>query len=100
MNTDLTEKLISDYKVVVAEAEALIKATASQSAETIAQARKQMQQALLEMKPRLANIDAVLRDNTRLAVSAADEYVHHNPWMAMGAAASVGIVVGLLIGRR
>ena len=100
MNTDLTQKLVSDYKVMVAEAEALVKATTSQSVDKIAEARKQMQQALLELKPRLANIDAVLRDNARLAVSAADEYVHHNPWMAMGAAASVGIVVGLLIGRR
>jgi ElaB/YqjD/DUF883 family membrane-anchored ribosome-binding protein len=100
MNSDLTRKLVSDYKVMVAEAEGLIKATTSQSAEKIAEARKQMQQALLELKPRLANIDAVLRDNTRLAVSATDEYVRHNPWMAMGAAASVGIAVGLLIGRR
>jgi ElaB/YqjD/DUF883 family membrane-anchored ribosome-binding protein len=100
MNTDLTQKLISDYKIIMAEAEALIKATTSQSAEKIAEARKQVQQALLEVKPRLASIETVLKDNTRLAVSAADEYVHHNPWMAMGAAASVGIVVGLLIGRR
>lgn len=100
MNTDLTHKLISDYKVMVADAEALVKATTSQSAEKIAEARRQMEQALLELKPRLANMETVLKDHTRLAVSAADEYVHHNPWLAMGAAASVGIVVGLLIGRR
>lgn len=100
MNTNLTEKLISDYKVVVADAEALVKAVASQSADKIADARIQMQHALIELKPRLANTEAVLRDKTRVAVSAADEYVHHNPWMAMGAATSLGIVVGLLIGRR
>lgn len=100
MNTDLTQRLIADYKAVVAEAEALVKATASQSAEKVAEARQQMQQALLEVKPRIDNMEAVLRDNARLAVSAADEYVHHNPWMAMGAAASVGVVIGLLIGRR
>lgn len=100
MNADLTQKLISDYKVMLADAEALVKAVASQSADKIADARTQMQQALLELKPRLANTEAVLRDKTRIAVSKADEYVHHNPWMAMGAAASIGVVIGMLISRR
>ncbi len=100
MIADLTQKLISDYKVVLADAEALVKAVGNESADKIAQARAQMQQALLDMKPRLANTEAVLRDKTRVAVSAADEYVHHNPWFAMGAATSFGILVGLLIGRR
>ena len=59
-----------------------------------------MQQALLELKPRLANTEAVLRDKTRLAVSAADEYVHHNPWMAMEAATGLGVLIDLLVGRR
>ena len=100
MNADLTQKLISDYKVLVTDAEELIKATASQSTEKIAEARTRMQQALLELKPRLANTEAVLRDKARVAVSAADEYVHHNPWTAMGVATGIGVVVGLLIGRR
>ena len=30
----------------------------------------------------------------------ADEYVHDNPWRAIGAAAGIGLLVGLLIGRR
>jgi ElaB/YqjD/DUF883 family membrane-anchored ribosome-binding protein len=100
MNTHLTEKLISDYKVLVADAEALVNAVASQSADRIAAARTQVQQALLELKPRLANTEAVLKDKSRIAVSAADEYVHHNPWLAMGAATGFGVVIGLLIGRR
>ena len=100
MNTELTEKLIADYKVIVTDAEALVKAVAGQSADKIAEARIQLQHTLLALTPRLANIEAVLKDHTRVAVSAADEYVHHNPWIAMGAATCVGVVVGLLIGRR
>ncbi len=100
MNTDLTRKLITDYRVVLADAEALVKAVASQSADKIADARAQMQQALVELKPRLTNAEAKLKEKTQLAANAADEYVHHNPWLAMGAVASLGIVVGLLIGRR
>jgi len=100
MDAELTQKLISDCKVLVTDAEELIKATASQSTEKIAEARTRMQQALLDLKPRLANAEAVLKDKARAAASAADDYVHDNPWAAMGAAAGIGIVIGLLIGRR
>ena len=100
MDAELAQKLVSDYKVLVSDAEELIQATASQSTEKIAEARTRMQQALLDLKPRLANAEAVLKDKARAAASAADDYVHDNPWVAMGAAAGIGIVIGLLIGRR
>ena len=100
MHADLTQKLIADYKVLVADAEELIKATASESTEKITEARIRMQHAVLEFKPRLANTEAVMRDKARVTVSAADEYVHHNPWTALGIATGCGVVIGLLIGRR
>jgi ElaB/YqjD/DUF883 family membrane-anchored ribosome-binding protein len=100
MYTDLTQKLIADYKILVVDAEDLIKATTGQSTEKITEARIRLQHALLEFKPRLANTEAVLRDKTRVAVSAADDYVHHNPWTALGVAAGFGVVIGMLAGRR
>jgi len=100
MHTDLTQKLIADYKVLVTDAEELIKATAGQSTEKISEARIRMQHALLELKPRLANTEAVLRDKARVTASAADEYVHRNPWTALGIAAGCGVLIGLLIGRH
>ena len=65
MDAELTQKLVADYKVLVTDAEELIKATASQSTEKIAEARARMQQALLDLKPRLANAEAVLKDARR-----------------------------------
>ena len=100
MDAELTQKLIADYKVLVSDAEELIRATASQSTEKIAEARNRLQQALHDLKPRLANAEAVLKDKAQAAAHAADEYVHDNPWVSMGVAAGVGVVVGLLIGRR
>jgi len=37
---------------------------------------------------------------TKAATKATDVYVHENPWRSVGMAASIGVVVGLLIGRR
>jgi ElaB/YqjD/DUF883 family membrane-anchored ribosome-binding protein len=39
-------------------------------------------------------------DRTKQAARVTDEYVHENPWKAVGIAAGVGLIVGLLIGRR
>ena len=51
-------------------------------------------------KVKLADAEAVMLDKTKQAARATDEYVHENPWKAVGIAAGVGFLVGLLISRR
>ncbi len=41
----------------------------------------------------------LLLAKTREAAKATDEYVHDNPWKAVGIGAAVGVIVGMLIGR-
>lgn len=94
------EQLINDLKVVVADAEALLKATASQSGEKIAELRAKAQESLRVGKIRMAEAQEALLVRTREAADAADVYVHDNPWRAVGIAAGIGLVVGLLVGRR
>jgi len=48
----------------------------------------------------MADAQAALMERTRAAARATDDYVHENPWRAVGVAAGVGLVIGLLIGRR
>ncbi len=40
------------------------------------------------------------RSRGRDAAVAADDYVHDNPWAAIGVAAGVGFVIGALMARR
>jgi ElaB/YqjD/DUF883 family membrane-anchored ribosome-binding protein len=44
--------------------------------------------------------EAALRHHTKKAARATDDYVHESPWTAVGVAACVGLLVGLIIGRR
>ena len=37
---------------------------------------------------------------TKQAATVADDFVHDHPWKSMGIAAGVGLILGLLIGRR
>jgi ElaB/YqjD/DUF883 family membrane-anchored ribosome-binding protein len=101
-NPDLTtrEKLIDDMKTVISDAEELLRATASEAGDKIAVARERIQDSLYRAKVKLAETEGVLLDRTREVARLTDEYVHDNPWQAVGIAAGVGLIVGMLIGRR
>jgi len=100
-NTTVTkEQLISDFKVVIADAEALIKATANQGGEAVVNLRAKAEESLAAAKVKLADAQDALVEKGRVAAKATDDYVHEKPWHAVGIAAGVGLVVGLLIGRR
>ncbi len=94
------EKLVQDFKIIVADAEELLKATASQAGEKAAAAREQIQESLHRAKIKLAEAEDALMNSTKQAARVTDEFVHENPWRAVGIAAGVGLIVGLLIGRR
>jgi ElaB/YqjD/DUF883 family membrane-anchored ribosome-binding protein len=94
------EKLVQDFRIVVADAEELLKATANQAGEKVSAAREKVQDSLHRAKVKLAEAEDVLIDKTKQAARATDEYVHDNPWKAVGTAAGIGFVIGLLIGRR
>lgn len=94
------EQLIADFKVVVEDAEALVKATANQGGEKLAEVRAKAEESLKIVKTRMAEAQAALLVKTKAAAKATDVYAHENPWKAIGVATGLGLVIGLLIGRR
>jgi ElaB/YqjD/DUF883 family membrane-anchored ribosome-binding protein len=94
------EKLAQDLKIVISDAEDLLRATASQAGEKVSAAREKIQDSLHRAKLKLAEVEDVIVDKGKQAARATDEYVHDHPWRAVGIAAGVGFVIGLLIGRR
>jgi len=93
------EKLVQDFRAVVADAEELLRATAGQAGEKVAAARECIQENLVAAKEHLNEAELAMIEKTKYAAKATDEYVHDNPWTAIGVAASVGVIVGMLIGR-
>jgi ElaB/YqjD/DUF883 family membrane-anchored ribosome-binding protein len=99
--TDVSrEKLASDLRVVIADAEELLRATAGQMGEKAVVARERIQESLRVAKDKLARAEEAVIDKTKAAARATDDYVHDHPWGAVGIAAAVGLVVGMLISRR
>lgn len=95
-----TDKIVQDLKVVVADAEELLRATASQAGERAAVARERIERSLERAKVKLAEAESVITEKTREMAHATDQYVHENPWRAVGVAAGIGLIIGLLISRR
>lgn len=94
------DKLVADLKVVVADAEELLRATASQAGEKVSAARERIQASLATAKVKLTEAEQALLEKSKLAAKATDEYVRENPWQAVGVAAAAGLVLGVLISRR
>ena len=61
--------------------------------------RARIQGHLDAAKQRLEDAEAMMIEKTKAAALATDEYVHDNPWRAVGIAAGVGLVIGMLISR-
>jgi len=95
--TSSKERLISDLKSLVEDAEELLKATANQAGEKIGVARQKIEQSLIEGKKALADAEKTLRAKSKECAEIADDYVRENPWTAVGIAAGIGLVLGLLI---
>jgi ElaB/YqjD/DUF883 family membrane-anchored ribosome-binding protein len=94
------EKLISDMKVVMADADELLRVTAGQAGDKMSELRGKLQTNLANARASLAEAQAAAIDKAKLVGRAADDYVHDNPWRSVGVAAGIGFIAGLLIGRR
>ena len=94
------EKLVADFKAVIADAEELLRATAGQAGDKAGEIRGRMQEGLEKAKASLSEAQAAAIDKAKAVGHATDDYVHDHPWRSVGIAAGVGFVIGLLIARR
>lgn len=102
MNTAPSPKdqLVADLKRVMSDAEQLLHATAGQASSEVAGLRARIEDTLASARVNLADAQAAVVDKAKAAGRVADDYVHENPWKAVGVAAGAGLLIGLLIGRR
>ena len=89
MDRIATDKLVQDMQAVVIDAEDLLKATAGQAGERVEKLRARATESL-----------RVAREQLATAGGQVHARVKENPWAAAGIAAGVGLLLGLLIGRR
>jgi ElaB/YqjD/DUF883 family membrane-anchored ribosome-binding protein len=87
------DKLLADVKTLMTDADDIVKAMASTTGEKAAEMADKLRGKLRSAKEKMGDAQAIIADKT-------DDYVHDNPWQAVGVAAGVGFLLGLLISRR
>jgi ElaB/YqjD/DUF883 family membrane-anchored ribosome-binding protein len=87
-------------RVVIADAEELLRTTAGQAGEKVAAARAKIQDSMTTAKAKLEQVSEASAVKAKAAAHATDAYVHDHPWHAIGIAALVGLLLGSLISRR
>ena len=94
------DKLMADLRLVIEDAEELLKLTAGQAGDKVAEMRARIEARLHRAKSELAHLQTLAVEQARHAAKATDEFVHDRPWTSVGIAAGVGVLVGMLIARR
>lgn len=100
MNEVTTDQLVADLKTVMHDAEALLKATSTQTGEKIQEVRARAEQSLQQAKVRLGELEQDARRRAQEMTDATEGYMRDNPWQSVGIAAGVGLLLGLLMSRR
>jgi ElaB/YqjD/DUF883 family membrane-anchored ribosome-binding protein len=93
-------QLIDDLTSVIRDAESLLRATAAQTGDRVEEIRARAEESVRQAKERLANVEEQALERARELAGDADQYIRGNPWQAVGIAAGVGLLLGLLMSRR
>ena len=94
------DALVKDFSDVLAEAETLLKQASKETGERATDLRSQVESKLRSAKTRLSELQDDALDNAKAAARVTDDYVRDNPWQAIGVAAAIGFLVGLVVSRR
>jgi len=100
MSTEGSQKLVSDLKVLAADTQELLRATAEQSGEKVNAARDKARVALARAQARVAAAEAALADRACSATRTTDDYAHGHPWAMAGVVGLFALAIGFIAGRR
>ncbi|SHH26779.1 YqjD family protein [Massilia sp. CF038] len=94
------DQLMSDLKSVIQDAEAWLRNGSHLTGEELQAAKAKFERTLSSAKADLIRLEETVVAKTKEAAKATDEYVHENPWKAVGIGAAAGLVIGMLIARK
>jgi ElaB/YqjD/DUF883 family membrane-anchored ribosome-binding protein len=84
-----------DLNAAITQSQDLLKAEAPRG-----DARTKFEEQPGSVPPSAAETSQPAVVKVRSAAAAADDYVRHSPWSAIGIAAAAGMLIGFLTGRR
>lgn len=99
-NTEARERLMTDLKQAVQEAETWLRNAAAANSDDLGMVKAKFEDTLRTAKRDLLKLEDSMIARGKMAAQATDHYVHDNPWKSVATGAAIGVIVGLLIARR
>ena len=97
---DIKSVASAEIKNLIADVEDLMARIADLKDADVTRLRSKVQRAVDATKQSLAESADTLRQHAQRVAGSADDYVRDSPWQAVGVAALIGAVVGILATRR
>lgn len=85
-----------ELRALLSEAEDVLSGAGSAADKKVRDLRNRMRTVLEQGQTRYKDVEEVARTQLHQY----DDYIHVHPYQALGAAVAVGVVAGLLVGRR
>lgn len=93
-------RMISEFRTMIADSEELLEVASALSGEGFSAARSKFQDRISRAKAALTNVSQPLFERTRETTAAADYFVRHNPWTAVGVGIGAGLLIGFMAAKR
>jgi ElaB/YqjD/DUF883 family membrane-anchored ribosome-binding protein len=97
---DIKSAASGEIKSLIADVEELMARIADLKDADVVRVRGKVQRAVDATKQSLADGADAIRQQAQKAAGTADDYVRESPWQAVGIAALVGAIIGILATRR
>lgn len=89
-------KLVSDFKVVLNDAEAMLKATAGELGDKARDARARLAASLQSARVGMHRVE----ERALAGAKATDKLIREHPYQSLGVAFAAGLLIGVLVSRR
>lgn len=94
------DRVVDEVGAMLSDAQHMLQRAGAETGDIAHDLRSQVDGTLSAVKSRMQAIEKDALHGAKLTSRAADQFVHDKPWQAVGIAAVIGIVIGLLMNRR
>jgi ElaB/YqjD/DUF883 family membrane-anchored ribosome-binding protein len=94
------EDIVSEFRDLAASIDELLAATGTEGSDALAQLKSRASDRLKQAKATFNRVERTAVQTAKDVATKSDDYVHDNPWTSIAIGTGIGLLVGLLIGRR
>ena len=95
-----SERFLEDLKMFVNDTESLLRQAKTLSGDAALAAREEFERRLTQARRGYEQARSVAMDQGQQYLDRTETYVRNEPWKAIGVAALVGAIIGVLLARR